>query len=195
MLIPNLDFRGHAVSRGSGSAAPACSRDRSGSRSVGRSPPVAELLKRGQPVLFSSAPAAFTNATMASRSSNRRQQPNELVAGRGQDRGRIRAANRRAAGSSSRDPSNSSQSPASHKRLCHIEIARWQIGGDVVSHGSAQLVGHAGRMSDCGAVIGGGMAHHDHAGLGERRTKRALTRRSAQCRHHRDCRATWPCCP
>ncbi len=59
------------------------------------------------------------------------------------------------------------------KRLCHIEIARWQIGGDVVSHGSAQLVGHAGRMSDCGAAIGGGMAHHDHAGLGERRTKRA----------------------
>ncbi len=40
------------------------------------------------------------------------------------------------------------------KRLCHIEIARWQIGGDVVSHGSAQLVGHAGRMSDCGAAIG-----------------------------------------
>ncbi|CQR69127.1 hypothetical protein [Acinetobacter baumannii] len=39
----NLDFRGHAVSRGSGSAAPACSRDRSGSRSSGRSPPVAEL--------------------------------------------------------------------------------------------------------------------------------------------------------
>ena len=38
------------------------------------------------------------------------------------------------------------------------------------------------------------MAHHDHAGLGERRTN-ALTRRSAQCRHHRDCRATCPCCP
>ncbi len=49
-------------------------------------------------------------------------------------------------------------------------MADW---GDVVSHGSAQLVGHAGRMSDCGAAIGGGMAHHDHAGLGERRTKRA----------------------
>ncbi len=32
----NLDFRGHAVSQGSGSAAPACSRDRSGSRSSGR---------------------------------------------------------------------------------------------------------------------------------------------------------------
>ncbi|MEX5808277.1 hypothetical protein AB6H35_26520 [Citrobacter freundii] len=36
-------------------------------------------------------------------------------------------------------------------------------------------------MSDCGAAIGGGMAHHDHAGLGERRTKRAaLTRRHAR---------------
>ncbi len=51
----------------------------------------------------------------------------------------------------------------------------------MVSHGSAQLVGHAGRMSDCGAAIGGGMAHHDHAGTSERRTKRAMLTRRGAC--------------